>query len=65
MPALSMTFGTAGKGASRASFRPMETIATITTYAAITCAFALIGILWRHAERADEAAKLQRQRAVD
>jgi hypothetical protein len=59
VPALSVTFGTAAKGPRRASCRPMEAIATITTYAAITCAFALIGIIWRHAERADEAVKLQ------
>jgi hypothetical protein len=44
---------------------PMETIATITTYAAVTCLFALIGIIWRHTERADEAVKLQRHRITD
>ena len=43
----------------------MEAIATITTYAAITCAFALIGIIWRHAERADETIKLERCRISD
>jgi hypothetical protein len=37
----------------------MEAIATITTYAVITCAFAFIGIIWRHAERADEAVRVQ------
>jgi hypothetical protein len=35
----------------------MEAIATITTYAAITCVFALIGIIWKNVERADEAVK--------
>jgi len=65
VPPLSVTFGTARKGSRRASFRPMETIATITTYAAVTCLFALIGIIWRHTERADEAVKLQRHRITD
>jgi hypothetical protein len=44
---------------------PMETIATITAYAAITCAFALVGIIWRYAERADEAVKPRRCRITD
>jgi len=59
--ALSVTFGTSGKGCSRASFPPMDAIATITTYAAITCIVAFIGIIWRNAERADDAAKFQRR----
>jgi hypothetical protein len=37
----------------------MEAIATITTYAAITCVFALIGIIWKYAERRDEAVEHQ------
>jgi hypothetical protein len=32
----------------------METISTITYIAAITCGLALVGLLWRVAERADE-----------
>jgi hypothetical protein len=35
----------------------MEVITTITSLAAATCAFAFIGILWRAAERADEATE--------
>jgi hypothetical protein len=35
----------------------METISTIVYIAAITCGLALVGILWREAERADEEAK--------
>jgi hypothetical protein len=55
-----MTFGTAGKGRGRASFRPMQAIATITWIASATCVFAFIGILWREAERADEAVATNR-----
>jgi hypothetical protein len=33
----------------------MEVIATITSLAAATCIFAVIGLLWRIAECADEA----------
>jgi len=62
---ISVTFGTAGKGPGRASFRPMEAIATITTYAAITCVFALIGIIWKYAERTDEAVKHQLGRVTN
>jgi hypothetical protein len=40
----------------------MEAIATITLIAAATCGFALAGILWRAAERADEAAEMLVQR---
>jgi hypothetical protein len=65
VPVLAVTFGTAGRGQWRASFHPMEAIATITTYAAIACVFALIGIIWRHAERMDEAVNLQRRRSND
>jgi len=43
----------------------MEAIATITTYAAITCVFALIGIIWKYAERTDEAAKPQLGRVTN
>jgi hypothetical protein len=32
----------------------METISTIAQIAAITCCCALVGLLWRAAERADE-----------
>ncbi len=40
---------------------PMEAIATITTCAAVTCVFLLIGIIWSHAERADTTSvKAQR-----
>jgi hypothetical protein len=42
----------------------MEAIATITTYAAVTCVFTLIGIVWRYTERADEAVELQRHRVT-
>jgi hypothetical protein len=28
----------------------MEAVATITTYAAVTCVVAFIGIIWRHDE---------------
>ena len=42
--------------------RPMEAIATITLIAAATCGFALVGILWRAAERADEAVEMPVQR---
>ena len=62
VPALSVTFGTAGNGPWASKLSPMEAIATVTTYAAITCVFALIGIVWRHAECADEAVKLLRRR---
>ena len=62
VPALSVTFGTAGNGPWASKLSPMEAIATVTTYAAITCVFALIGIIWRHAECADEAVKLLRRR---
>jgi len=55
-PVLSMTFGTAWKAPGRAHFRPMEAILTITWLASATCVFALIGILWNHAERTDEAS---------
>jgi hypothetical protein len=34
----------------------MEAILTIAWLAAATCVFALIGIIWKHAERADEAS---------
>jgi hypothetical protein len=34
----------------------MEAIATITWLASMTCIVALIGIAWKHAERADEAS---------
>ncbi len=51
-----MTFATAGESVSEVKLRPMEAIATITLYAAITCGFALLGIIWRHAERADRRA---------
>jgi hypothetical protein len=43
----------------------MDAIATIATYAATICVFALIGIIWRHTERADEAVKLQHRRITD
>jgi hypothetical protein len=39
----------------------MEAIATITLIAAATCGFALFGILWRVAERADEAIETPTQ----
>jgi len=55
-PVLSMTFDTAGQAHGRAHFRAMEAIATITCLAAATCAFTLIGIIWKHAERADGAS---------
>jgi hypothetical protein len=55
-PDPSMTFGTAGWAHGRALFHAMEAIATITCLAAATCAFALIGIVWKHAERADQAS---------
>jgi hypothetical protein len=35
----------------------MATIATITYLAAITCGLALVGLLWREAEHADEETK--------
>ena len=59
---LSMTFGTVGKARSRSDFSPMEPIATITLIAAATCGFALVGLLWRAAERADEAVETLVQR---
>lgn len=34
----------------------MEVIATITWLASVICVVALIGIIWDHAERADEAS---------
>jgi hypothetical protein len=40
----------------------MEAIATITLLAAATCGFALVGILWRAAGRADEAVETLVQR---
>ena len=40
----------------------MEAIATITLIAAATCGFALVGILWRAAERADESVETLVQR---
>ena len=43
----------------------MDAIATITTYAAITCVFLFIGIIWSHAERADAAVKVQRRGITD
>jgi len=52
-PTFSMTFATAAKGQNAIKLRPMEAIATITLYAAITCGIALVGIIWRHAECAD------------
>jgi len=33
----------------------MEAIVTITWSASVTCIVALIGIIWKYAERADEA----------
>jgi len=42
----------------------MEAIATITLIAAATCGFALVGILWRAAERADDAVETRVQRRV-
>ena len=59
-----MTFGTAGAEPPRARFPPMEAIATITAYAAIACLLALLGIIWRHAERADEGAEYDRETAI-
>lgn len=56
-----MTFGTARERPVASKLRPMETIATITTYAAITCVLALIAIIWRHAERTDAAVDHQRR----
>jgi hypothetical protein len=56
-----MTFGTVGKTPFAIRLRPMEAIATITLIAAATCGFALIGILWRVAERADEAIETPTQ----
>jgi hypothetical protein len=43
----------------------MESIATIPIYAAISCGIALVEIIWRHAERTDEAVKLQRSRMTN
>jgi len=45
----------------------MEAIATITLIAAASCGFTLVGILWRAAERADEAVEtlLQRRPITD
>ena len=57
-----MTFGTVGKARSRSDCGPMEPIATITLIAAATCGFALVGLLWRAAERADEAVETLVQR---
>jgi hypothetical protein len=34
----------------------MEAISTVTYLASITCIIALIGILWKFAERMDEAS---------
>jgi hypothetical protein len=34
----------------------MEAIATITWSASMLCIFALIGVIWKYAERADEAS---------
>jgi len=36
----------------------MQAIATITLIAAATCGFSIVGILWRAAERADEAVEM-------
>ena len=38
----------------------MQAIATITWIASAICVFAFIGILWREAERADEAVATNR-----
>jgi hypothetical protein len=51
-----MTFGTAGKSHMGRTLSPMEAVATITWLASLTCVFALIGIVWNYAERADEAS---------
>jgi hypothetical protein len=40
----------------------METISTIAHIAAIICGLALVGLLWRGAERADEEARTLMQR---
>lgn len=52
-----MTFGTASEGQWASTLSPMEVIATITSYAAITRALCLVAIFWREAERADETGK--------
>jgi hypothetical protein len=52
-----MTFGTACDDVGRVAFTTMETISTIVYIAAITCGLALVGILWREAERADEEVR--------
>ncbi len=51
-----MTFDTAGQALRRPHFRPMETISLVIWSAAATCLVALIGILWKYAERADEVS---------
>jgi hypothetical protein len=42
----------------------MATIATIVYLAATTCGLALVGLLWREAERADEETKTLMQRRI-
>jgi hypothetical protein len=42
----------------------MATISTIAHIAAITCGLALVGLLWREAERADEETKTLMQRRI-
>jgi hypothetical protein len=46
----------------RIAFTSMETISTIAQIAAITCCLALVALLWRGAERADEETKTLMQR---
>jgi hypothetical protein len=57
-----MTFGTAKDAAWRVAFTPMASIATITSLAAMTCGLVLVGLLWREAERADQAIETLMQR---
>jgi hypothetical protein len=40
----------------------MEAISTIAHIAVITCCLALVGLLWRAAERADDETKTLMQR---
>lgn len=59
-----MTLGTVEGETVRVPFALMATIATITSCGAIICGIALIGLLWRVAERADNAELQHWRRAA-
>jgi hypothetical protein len=52
-----MTFGTVAKGLQMSNLRHMTTFVIIAWIASATGVFALIGILGREAQRADEATQ--------